>query len=56
MVMMQEGRTPLVISSHCGHGGVVEVLLKNGANIEAANQVHVRGSCMALIQVLGSGG
>ena len=39
MVMMQNGCTPLYVSSHEGHGGVVEVLLRNGANIEAATPV-----------------
>ena len=44
--MMQEGCTPLYVSSHNGHGGVVELLLKNKANIEAANQVRVRDTVM----------
>ena len=47
--MIQEGDTPLYISSQNGHGGVVEVLLKNRANIEASANVRVRGSCMVLI-------
>ena len=38
---MQDGRTPLYISSQCGHGGVVEVLLRNCANIQAADKVGV---------------
>ena len=45
MVMMQHGCTPLYASSVFGHGGVVEVLLRNGANIEAASQVC---SCMVV--------
>ena len=44
MVMMQDG--PLFMSSQEGHVGVVEVLLKNKANIEAADKVRVRGSVM----------
>ena len=39
---MQDGFTPLLISSQQGHGGVVEVLLKNKANMEAASKVRVR--------------
>ena len=46
MVMMQDGGTPLYISSQNGHGGVVEVLIKNSANIEAATPVRVRGSVL----------
>ena len=46
--MMQDGFTPLLISSQNGHDGVVEVLLKNSANIEAADKVRVRGSCMVV--------
>ena len=45
MVMMQEGCTPLFFSSKNGHGGVVEVLLKNGANIEAVTPVGVLLLC-----------
>ena len=40
---MQNGFTALLISSHKGHVGVVEVLLKNKANLEAADKVRVRG-------------
>ena len=43
MVMMQDGFTPLLASSEQGHVGVVEVLLKNRANIEGASPVGVRG-------------
>ena len=43
---MQLGFTALLVSSQKGHGGVVEVLLKNKANIEAANQVRVTGIAM----------
>ena len=43
MVMMQNGFTSLLISSQEGHVGVVEVLLKNGANIEAVTPVGVGG-------------
>ena len=44
---MQDGFcTPLYASSQDGHGGVVEMLLKNKANIEAAEEVRVRGSVL----------
>ena len=46
MVMVQYGATPLYISSQIGHVGVVEMLLKNKANIEAANKVRVRDSVL----------
>ena len=38
---MQGVFTPLRISSQLGHVGVVEMLLKNKANIEATDQVGV---------------
>ena len=43
---MQNGFTPLYISSQNGHGGVVKVLLKNKANIDATEKVRVRGIVM----------
>ena len=43
---MQDGGTSLLISSQEGHSGVVDVLLKNKANIEAEDEVRVRGSVM----------
>ena len=43
---MQYGFTPLYVSSQNGHGGVVELLLKNKANTEAATQVRMRGSVL----------
>ena len=43
---MQDGMTALFISSFYGHGGIVEVLLKNKANIEAAGNVRARGSVL----------
>ena len=39
----------MLISSQNGHVGVVEVLLKNGANIEAAYPVGVRGSVVEVV-------
>ena len=41
--MIQDGLNALIISSSNGHGGVVEFLIKNKANIEAASKVRVRG-------------
>ena len=43
---MQNGFTPLLVSSLKGHVGVVEMLIKNSANIEAAHKVRVRGSVL----------
>ena len=43
MVMIQDGCTPLYMSSQNGHRGVVEALLKNNANIEASPKVRVKG-------------
>ena len=51
MVMMQDGFTPLLVSSQKGHVGVVEVLLKNGASVEGATPVGVVLCCC----VVGSG-
>ena len=50
MAMMQDGITPLSVSALYGQGAVVKVLLKNRANIEAADKVRVRGG-----RVLGYG-
>ena len=44
MVMMQDGFTALLTSSHMGHRGVVKALLKSSAKIDAADNVRVRGS------------
>ena len=49
MVMMQGDFTPLLYSSQNGHVGVVEVLLKNRANIEGAGKVGVRGSVVGVV-------
>ena len=47
--MMQDGFTSLIKSSVDGHVGVVEVLIKNGANIECATPVGVRGSVVGVV-------
>ena len=44
---MQNGATPLLVSSHNGHTKVVEFLLRAGANIKAAT--NERGGLVSFV-------
>ena len=39
--LTQDGTTPLCIVSHNGHNGIVNILIRNGADVNLPWKVHV---------------